>query len=115
MEQDSIALTALDQMVGSDYEQMMKAALPYLPPDSRKILSVYAKTRELLNTLALFSGSGQGVEMCAAEASDPMDMLQDIRRFCYGGSRRMLDKAVNMMAVVQMMQIMGQSADKKEE
>ena len=43
MEQEAIAQTALDQMVTDDRTQMLKAAVPYLPPAGRQILSVYAK------------------------------------------------------------------------
>lgn len=32
MEQDFVARTALDEMVESDRNQMLKAMIPYLPP-----------------------------------------------------------------------------------
>lgn len=113
MDQEIISQTALDQMTGSDYGQMMKAAIPYLPPESQKILSIYAKSKELMNTIALFSGHGKSHEMCAAEVQtqDPLEIINDIRRFCYGESRHKLDQMVNMMAVVQMMQLMGQKGE----
>ncbi len=107
-EQNSISQTALDQMVNSDRCQFMKAAIPYLPPSGRQIVSLYTKTQELFNAARLFSPENQSMEMCAASvpATDPLSMLQDIRRFCYGESRRKLDEMINMMAVVQMMQMM---------
>lgn len=113
MNQDTISQTILDQMTSSDYGQMIKAAIPYLPPESQKILSVYSKSKELMNTIALFSGNRKGKEMCAAEVQnqDPMDIINDIRRFCYGESRHKLDQMVNMMAVIQMMQLMSQKGE----
>lgn len=102
--------TTLDQMVSTDTCQMLKAAIPYLPASGRQILSLYTKTQELLNTVTLFSTSKQGMEMCAASVqnTDPLAMLQDIRKFCYGESRRNLDQIINMMVMVQMLQLMNE-------
>lgn len=107
-EQNFVSQTALDQMVNSDRCQLMKAAVPYLPPSGRRIISLYTKVQELANTARLFSAEEQGMEICAASVpnTDPLSMLEDIRRFCYGESRRKLDEMVNMMAIVQMMQMM---------
>lgn len=115
MDQEFISQTTLDQMVGSDSDQMLKAAIPYLPPQGQQILSVYTKARELANTLSLFSPANRGMQMCAASApsAEPLDMIEDIRRFCYGNSRRKLDQMVNMMAMVQMLQMMNENPDKK--
>ena len=40
MEQDYIAKTALDEMVESDRDQMLKAMVPYLPPSGQQFLSM---------------------------------------------------------------------------
>lgn len=122
MNQDYISQTALDQMIGNDYDQMMKAVIPYLPPKGQQVLSVYEKTKELRNTISLFSGAGQGVSICEAQASvsEPLEIINDIRRFCYGKSKNTLDQMVNMMAMLQLLQVMNQPAqnqtvdDKKE-
>lgn len=107
-EQDFIGQTTLDQMVSSDTCQMLKAAIPYLPPSGRQIISLYAKVQELANTATLFSSENQGVEMCTAsvQITDPLSMIQDIRRFCYGESRKKMDNIVNMLVMFQMMQLM---------
>ncbi len=55
MDQEYIAQTALDQMVGTDQGQLLKALIPYFPPRQQQFLSVFAKARELSNTVALFS------------------------------------------------------------
>lgn len=106
MDQDFISQTALDQMVISDRDQMLKASVPYLPPKGQRILSVYEKAKELVNTVSLFRNAGDSVSICAAQTADPMEAISDIRSFCYGQSRRLLDNMVNMMAVVQMIQLM---------
>ncbi|HJB17153.1 MAG TPA: hypothetical protein IAA05_14145 [Candidatus Blautia excrementipullorum] len=108
MDQDFLSQTALDQMVTSDQTQMLKAAIPYLPPSGQQILSVYAKIQELANTLSLFSPVRQEMQVCAAETTDPLDMIQDIRKHSFGGSRRQLDQIANILALVQMIQIMNE-------
>ena len=57
MEQEPIARTALDEMVESDQDQMLKAMIPYLPSSGQRFLSVYTKVRELRNTMSLFQSS----------------------------------------------------------
>lgn len=60
-EQNFIGQTALDQMVNSDRCQLMKAAIPYLPPSGRQIISLYTKAQELANTARLFSAENQSM------------------------------------------------------
>lgn len=115
MEPNEISLTALDQMVNNGQSQFLKAAIPYLPPKGQQLLSVYAKTVELFNTLSLFSSGQKGMQMCAAAPkSDPLEMIQDIRRFCYGENRQMLDRASEMIAMAEVFHMM-QDIPKGEE
>ena len=59
MEQEPIARTALDEMVESDQNQMLKAMIPYLPSSGQRFLSVYTKVRELQNTMSLFQSTSR--------------------------------------------------------
>ena len=54
MNDDQVAQTLLDQMVSSDQGQMIKAAIPYLPPKGQQIFSIYEKAAEFLNTVSIF-------------------------------------------------------------
>lgn len=54
MESEFIAQTALDQMVGTDQGQLLKALIPYLPPREQQLFSLYAKAKEFSNTVNLF-------------------------------------------------------------
>jgi len=110
MDQEQISQTTLDQMVSNDKSQMLKAAVPYLPPKGQQILSLYAKIQELKNTMELFSDKRPSMEICTAPATDPMEMLQEIRRFSYGDSARNLDQLTNMLAFVEMLKIMNESS-----
>ena len=117
MEQNFISQTPLDRMVSSDCGQMLKAAIPSLPASGRQILSVYEKAMELKNTISLFGSSASAPELSAMSipSREPMEMLNDIRSFCYGSSKKQLDQIVNMMAMIQMLQLMNQPEDRKED
>ena len=95
MEQDYIAKTALDEMVESDRDQMLKAMVPYLPPSGQQFLSMYTKTQELMNTMSLFRNRKKSADLQAASLSgiDPLEMLQDIRKCCSGESRRQITRS----------------------
>lgn len=108
MDQENISQTALDQMVSSDQGQLLKAAVPYLPPQGQQMLSVYSKLQELFNTIRLFSPDRQGMQSCAAAASDPLEILQNLRRFSYGHSRQMLDRTADMIALIEIMKVINE-------
>nr|WP_294524536.1 hypothetical protein [uncultured Blautia sp.] len=109
MEEDVRVQTTLDQMVTSHTSQFLKAAIPYLPAASRQVLSVYVKAAELQNTMQLFSHQGTEMQISSTPQEDPTEILNDIRRYCYGDTRKSLDQAVNMMAMLEMIKIMGQT------
>lgn len=108
MEQEPIARTALDEMVESDQDQMLKAMIPYLPSSGQRFLSVYTKVRELRNTMSLFQSSRRTADLQATgfSGTDPLEMLQDIRKCCGGENRRQIDHITSLMATIQMLQIM---------
>ena len=115
MEQDFVARTALDEMVESDRNQMLKAMIPYLPASGQQFLSMYAKTQELINTMTLFKNRKNYPDMQAASLSmsDPMEILQDIRRCCGGEKRRQIDQITNLIAVMQMIKIIDKGVGTK--
>lgn len=107
MEQEYIIQTALDQMVGSDQDQLLKALIPYLPQKHQQLLSIYTKAREFSNTVALFQASPKPVQMQAASLeAQPLDILNDVRQYCFGNSRKTLDQMINMLSVLEMVKIM---------
>lgn len=113
MSQDYISQTPLDQMVSTDRDQLLKAAIPYLPPKGRQILSIYEKSMELLHTVSVFGNPSRNAELSAMSlpSRDPMEMLSEIRSFCYGTSKEKLDQILNMMAMFQMLQLMSAPSD----
>ena len=108
MYQDHNSQNSIDQIVRSVLTQIIKAAVPYLPPSARQIISLYTKLEELSNTMALFSPGRAVMQICENTAADPVEMLQDIRRFSYGKSREKVDQLTNMLILVQMLQILNE-------
>lgn len=107
MEQETIAQTAFDQLVCSEQCQMLKALIPYLTLRGQQILSTYTKAQELQNTMKMFSQTrAQEIESCSAETSDPLEILEDIRKFSCGQTRKQLDQISNMVVMFQLLQIM---------
>lgn len=103
MEQEAIAQTMLDQLVTDENSQMLKALIPYLSFSGQRILAAYAKTQELCNTLQLFSRPQNDMQICSSRPMNPMELLNDIRKFSYGENRKKLDQAVNMFAMLEML------------
>ena len=67
----------LDEMIEEDSVQILKAALPYLPASGQSFVSIFAKILELQNTIRLFAGSNDRVQLCAQsqEKTNPLEML----------------------------------------
>ena len=69
---------------------MLKALVPLSAAGNAKFFSVYAKSRELSNTLSLFSPAKQGMRMqsaCAA-APSPLELLENVQSCCSGQMRQ---------------------------
>ena len=101
MDQEYIAQTALDQMVGTDQGQLLKALIPYFPPRQQQFLSVFAKARELSNTVALFTKPSEAMQIQAAAApAQPLEVINDLRKT--------LDQITNMMTMAEMLRMMNE-------
>lgn len=102
-------MTPLDTMVSQDSIQVLKAALPYLSGPSQQILSIYAKTAELSNTISYFQNPQPELTMMSshAQAVQPAEMLNDIRQYTSGSMRNSIDQllfALNTIQLIQMYQ-----------
>ena len=102
MDQEYIAQTALDQMVGTDQGQLLKALIPYFPPRQQQFLSVS-------NTVALFTKPSEAMQIQAAAApAQPLEVINDLRRYCFGDIRKTLDQITNMMTMAEMLRMMNE-------
>lgn len=106
-DQETYLMTPLDQMLSSESLQILKAAVPYAPPDMQKFLSVYAKARELRAALLLFP-SGENLQAMSAEPArfSPTEMLDDICRFVPDPARENLERLSSALAAARMFRCM---------
>ncbi|MGI6096021.1 MAG: hypothetical protein ACOYBL_11415 [Lachnospiraceae bacterium] len=102
----------LDQMVSGENIRIMKAALPYLPPQGQRLLSVMAKIMELENTLTIFHhSSAEDMCICSAPASvNPVDMLKDIQAQCSEATKERIDQIINVYVMLQIIELSQESS-----
>lgn len=116
MNKGRIAQTPLDQLVCSEDSQMLKAAIPYFPPEAQRMLAVLMKYQELRNTISVFSPEKASLSICSAPTTnDPLEMLQDIQNFCYGEKKQKIDQILNLFATVEMIRTFSEISDLKGE
>ncbi len=95
--------TAVDRIADGGSLQMMKAAIPYLPPALQKGMSLYAKLLELQNLMSYYN---QPVRACSAETSsaNSEEILNDIRTYCSDTQRQSIDQALDFIHTLKMYQ-----------
>ena len=112
MEQEPIARTALDEMVESDQDQMLKAMIrTFLLPGSGFYLCI-RKSGNFGIPCRFSNDSRRTADLQATgfSGTDPLEMLQDIRKCCGGENRRQIDHITSLMATIQMLQIMNEDS-----
>ena len=94
----------LDEMVSEDSIEMLKAALPYLPPQVLSFISVFAKFLELKNTLRFFRPAAGSAQICAQsrEKNNPLEMLSACSSVCHGRTKEQLDNMIQTLTMLQM-------------
>lgn len=113
MNEDSYPkMTELDCMVSPEPLQITKAMIPYAAPRGQRILSVFAKTLELRNTLRAFQYQSPDVSICSA--SEPTDMLTGIRRYCSPATRQRMDECINLVSILQMAEVLQEDGENLE-
>ncbi|NCB92750.1 MAG: hypothetical protein EOM40_09365 [Clostridia bacterium] len=105
----SSPMTPLDSMISQDSLQILKASIPYMPEKSQQLVSIYAKTKELANTISLFRHPISELSMMSAkpEPSSPDEFLNEIRRFTSDSTKNNIDQilfALNTIQLIQMYQ-----------
>jgi len=98
--------TKLDQIANQNHLQLLKALLPYLPVNSQKTFSVLIKTIEMQNVMNYY----QTKETDSQSSSDLLDILTDIRQYCEGDEREMIDQALQMISMIELYQVCAESA-----
>lgn len=84
MEDNGFKPTEFDALVCRRQHQMLKAALPYLPPSGQMAISFFTKAAELRQTMQLFQNSDNiplGACSLDSQPASILEMLSAIRPF----------------------------------
>lgn len=109
MEQsDFDKMTPFDKLISSDWLQMLKLLLPYLPPAKRQTLAIYIKYLELEHTIDFFRHFEQDVHAQAfqKETASPSAILEEIRPFLPEQTRNFLDSLLSIFNMMEMVSAM---------
>ena len=102
---DALKMTEFDCLVSSEPIRLMKAMLPFLPPQGQQVLSIYAKAMEMKNTIQTFQNQKADMSMCSLPQSktdsDPLHMIQEIRDYCGPATRQKIDQCINLIAMME--------------
>jgi len=94
MNEKELKLTDLDYATGDHHLQMIKAALPYLDIGHQRTLSMFVKTRELMQTIRFFQENDDGMmSVCALDEthSAPEDMLAAVKPYANKHEQDMIE------------------------
>lgn len=98
-------LTEFDDLICDHHLQILKAAIPYFPAHGQQILSLYAKSLELSNTMQLLRREeSQTVGICSISENkkNTSEMLNTIKKYCTDSEREMLDLFMNFFSAFRM-------------
>lgn len=83
------------------YMMMMKASLPYLSADARKMFQSYLKLNQIMQTLQEFDREQEELLMsCSVQEEDrEAGLFQVIREYCTPKEQEMADMIINIMQI----------------
>lgn len=81
------------------YLQMMKMALPYLPDDTKQVLTTYITITEVQHTLSRLEREQEEIlSTCAIDSDEPKEvaLFNAIKDLCSDREREMIDMIINV-------------------
>lgn len=97
-------MTPFDQYISTQTLQMTKLLIPFLPPQSQRMLAVYVKFQELSYTMSFFRSM-------KSRSYSPEDMFDSLKPFLSPDDLESFDQMQNMMNMMSMMQEMQNMPD----
>lgn len=94
-------MTPFDLSVSSRSLQMTKILIPFLPPQSQRMMAIYVKFMEFQNTLSFFR--------CIKKTN--MELLDDVKKMIPDEIWDNYENVMNIMNMVDMFQEMGMDFD----
>ena len=100
----SYTMTPFDQYISNQSLQMTKLLIPFLPPQSQRMIAVYVKFLEFHHTISFFRNMRQN-------ASSPEDIFDGLKPYLSPSDLESFDQMQNMMNMMSMMQEMQNMSD----
>ena len=92
-------MTPFDQYISTGSLQMTKLLIPFLPPQTQRIMAVYVKFFEFKHTMSFFRGMQQN-----AQSTDAI--LNNLKPYMSAADAESFDQMMNMMSMMKEMQNM---------
>lgn len=101
-------MTPFDQYISSESLQMTKLIIPFLPPQSQRMIAVYVKFMEFRNTISDFNGMKQF-------SASPEDIFDTMKPYMSPDDLESFEQMSSMMTMMSMMQEMQQEEGEIDE
>lgn len=97
-------MTPFDCQMISQSLQITKLLIPYLPPQTQRIMAIYVKYIEFQNTLSSFHAFHQKVH-------DAKDIIQELKPYMPPSACDSIENIQNMMGMMEMFQSFQETTD----
>ena len=97
-------MTPFDQSVSTWSLQMTKLLIPFLPPQSQRMMAIYVKFIEFQNTLSFFRSVRQ-------KKNSPEDIFNELKSYLPSSVLESYENIMNMMSMINMFQEMQTASD----
>ena len=98
--------TDFDRMFSNKQIEMLKTAIPFMPHDRQRSLSMIVKLSELFNTIRYFNTGGEKtLSVCADDSFETRlpELLNALRGYCSKAEQDQIDFMFQMIMTIQMM------------
>ncbi|MCI8514753.1 MAG: hypothetical protein HFI93_09060 [Lachnospiraceae bacterium] len=97
--EETLKTTELDSRVGNPRLQMLKASLPYLPPEGQRFAAILTKWFEFQTTLRLFDNPEEILSICEVKEPPPgpFGVLDEIKKYGSPEDRSQIEFAKNFV------------------
>ena len=103
-------MTMIDQVANQNHLQLIKAMLPYLPPENQKNLCYCIKMMELQNISAFYRSHtccAQSIE--DSSSASPAEILTDIRNYCDESEQSIIDQLLQTLSMLELYSAMSKA------
>ena len=117
-EHTDVKFTDFDYWSSDPHLQMLKAALPFMPPSQQRMFSILVRFQELFHTMDFYGQTDNpSMEICALAqpAASPIDLLMAVKPFAPSKDQDFIDVMINFIQGFQIrknyQEMQGTSAD----